>query len=122
MAFEPNCVQAHIVNVGKIRIQPSRRPSQKHVFSPGRAANQHFAAIHLEEPMAPRSKLRSNFANSKIYLCLVRNLLAGFKKDSCVMQCWGAHLIGPPELRMLKIEFWELRWQKFYNPGFSARQ
>src|SRR5438445_12758634 len=23
---------------------------------------------------------------------------------------------------MLKIEFWELRWQKFYNPGFSARQ
>ena len=31
-------------------------------------------------------------------------------------------MIGPPELRMLKFEFWELRWRKFYNLGFSTPQ
>src|SRR5260370_32263639 len=34
----------------------------------------------------------------------------------------GPHSIGSTEVRMPKIDLWELRWRKFYNPVFPASQ
>ena len=122
MAFKANGIQAHVTNIGKVSVQSSGGPSKKHVLVPSGAANEHFPAIDLEEAMAFGREFRSNFANAKGDLCPIRNALAAFKVERCSVESRRAHLIGPPELRMLQLEFWELRRREFYNPGFSASQ
>src|SRR5256886_11640399 len=41
------------------------------------------------------------------------NALAAFKVERCSVESRRAHLIGPPELRMLQLEFWELGRREF---------
>ena len=64
-AFEANGIQAHVLDVIQIGIQTLGGPAEKHVWSPGSAADQDVFAVDLEEPATVGGDFGGDFANTE---------------------------------------------------------
>src|SRR6266852_2508002 len=75
-AFEADGVEAHVFDVGKVRVEARRVPAIKHIGSPGGAANQDGLSVDLEEAVTAIGELGGDFANAEGDRSNVGNFLA----------------------------------------------
>ena len=110
----------HVAHVSEVGVKLCGRPAKEQIRSPGRAANQNFAAIDFEKAIAFVGEFGGDFANAKGDAGGIRYLLADFEAKMRGLEIWRAHLIGPPKFGTRKFELLELLRREFDNFGFAG--
>ena len=66
LAFQANCVQAHVLHIAKFVFQTLRVFAQHHVGRPAAATNQNIFAIDGEQAAVGGKHLRRDFADAEV--------------------------------------------------------
>src|SRR5580693_8637590 len=64
-SFQTDCIQVHLTDVAKIRLQACLVATQEHIRRPASATDEDFLSVHIKLARAGGIEVGSNLANAK---------------------------------------------------------
>ena len=107
LSLQANGVEIQIAEILKLRSEALRRFALEHVGCPASAADQDTLAVDAEKQVALRIDLGCDFADAIARDRVVRQNTLDIEIKIDLMQRGGAHLMWPPQFRILDAQLGE---------------
>ena len=104
LPFQADGVEAHAADVGEVGVELPGVPTEEHIGSPRRTADEDALAVDLEEAAAGLGEFGGDLADAEMDGGGVGDSLARLHTELRGVEIRIAHLVGPPKMRHVELE------------------
>src|SRR6266508_6915284 len=120
LSFEPNRIEVHVLDIGKLVFDSLPVEAQKHIRGPAAAANKNVLTVYFKDAMFFVVQLRGYLPDAEARILTIRYFAVRLKVDFEVVQILWSLINRPPHARMLNLQLRKIFWCKRDGSRFSS--